>query len=122
MKTAGELLSAFFDEKIVKKAQGYSDLYASWTRIANACGVPSAGAHSRILELERAVLLVETDHPGWIQILQSKQKQLLAALQSGFPALKIQSISFFYSKDPASFSSGVNSPEGSSPGASGNGL
>ena len=103
MKTAGELLTAFFDEKIIKNAQGYSDLYSSWTGITEKCGVPSAGVHSRIVELERAALLVETDHPGWIQILQTKQKQLLKALQTGFPALNIQSISFFYSKDPKSF-------------------
>ena len=112
MKTAGELLSAFFDENMVKKAQGYTDLYRSWTRITDACGVASAGAHSRIFELERAVLLVETDHPGWIQILQTRQKQLLAAVQAGFPALHILNISFFYSKDPASFSQGKTAGEG----------
>ena len=100
MKTAGELLSAFFDEQMMNKAQGYSDLFSSWMSITEACGAAAAGAHSRILELERTILLVETDHPGWMQILQTKQRRLLAHIRKSFPALNIQGISFLYSRNP----------------------
>ncbi|MDR1985580.1 MAG: DUF721 domain-containing protein [Treponema sp.] len=98
MKKAGELLSFFFDEKTLDKAQGYADLFASWASVVKAHRIPAAVDHSRIVELERHVLLVEADHPGWIQLLQTKQRELLRALQSRFP--DITGISFRLSRKP----------------------
>lgn len=98
MKKAGELLSFFFDEKTLDKAQGYSELFASWASVVKAHRIPAAADHSRIVELERHVLLIEADHPGWIQLLQTKQRELLRALQSRFP--DITGISFRLSRKP----------------------
>ncbi|MHB9291834.1 hypothetical protein Holit_00920 [Hollandina sp. SP2] len=98
MKKAGELLSFFFDEKTLDKAQGYSELFASWASVVKAHRIPAAVDHSRIVELERHVLLIEADHPGWIQLLQTKQRELLRAFQSRFP--DITGISFRLSRKP----------------------
>jgi hypothetical protein len=95
MKKAGDLLSAIFDEKIMKKAQTYHDLFSSWESIAGE----SIAAHSRIVELERFVLLIEADHPGWIQILQTKQNDLLKKVCRSFPELKINGIAFRLSRE-----------------------
>jgi hypothetical protein len=100
VKTAGELLAAFFDSNLKEKAQGYSDLFSCWSIITEKNGIPAASAHSRIVELERAVLLIEADHPGWIQILQTKQAQLLKAVIRRFPDLEIRGISFRLSREP----------------------
>jgi hypothetical protein len=97
MKRAGELLSGFFDGEVLKKAQGYHDLFSSWTGIAGS----TIAAHSRISELEKEVLLVEADHPGWIQILQTKQKVLLDTVRRRFPDLVITGISFRLCRDPS---------------------
>jgi hypothetical protein len=103
VKRAGELLSVFFDKNLAEKAWGYSDLFSCWAEITEKTGIPSAAAHSRIVELERAVLLVEADHPGWIQMLQTKQTPLLKAVVRRFPDLEIRGISFRLSRDPLSF-------------------
>jgi hypothetical protein len=100
MKKAGDLLSALFDEKLLKKARGYSNLFSSWEEITQKQGITAAAAHSRIVELERFVLLVEADHPGWIQLLQTKQRELLAMMQRRFPELTITGISFRLSRAP----------------------
>jgi hypothetical protein len=100
MKKAGDLLSAFFDEKMIHQAQGYSKLFGSWTQLTKKHGIAAAADHSRIRELERNILLVEADHPGWIQILQTKGHKLLADLQSQFPDLAISGISFRLSRNP----------------------
>jgi hypothetical protein len=97
MKKIGELLSAFFDEDTIKKAQGYNALFSSWKDIAGE----SLAAHSRIVELEKSVLRIEADHPGWIQILQIRQKSLLNRVCRKFPALTITGISFKLSRNPA---------------------
>jgi hypothetical protein len=101
VKRAGELLSVFFNQNFVEKAQGYSNLFSCWTGITEKNGIPSAASHSRIVELEKAVLLVEADHPGWIQILQTKQASLLNTVIRRFPNLEIRGISFRLSRDPS---------------------
>jgi hypothetical protein len=85
MKKVGDILSAFFDEDTFKKAKEYGDLFSSWGSMTAKCGIPQAAAHSRISGLEKSLLLVEADHPGWVQILQTKQKELLAEVQKQFP-------------------------------------
>ncbi|QQO10013.1 DUF721 domain-containing protein [Breznakiella homolactica] len=99
MKKAGDLLSSFMDERVLKNAQGYSELFNSWASIAGE----SAACHSRVRELERSILLVEADHPGWIQILQTRQSELLKAVRRRFPDLSIAGISFCLCRDPLSF-------------------
>jgi hypothetical protein len=94
MKRIGELLTGFFDEGTLKKAEGYSNLFSSWRSIAG----DGIADHSRIVELERSVLLVEADHPGWIQILQIKQKMLLQTVQRQFPDLTVTAIAFRLSR------------------------
>jgi len=93
MKTAGEILSALFDEGFVKKAQGYSKFFDSWTDITAKNGIATAVAHSRIKDLDRGIVLIETDHPGWKQIIQTKQTKLLNDLRYRFPELEISGIS-----------------------------
>jgi hypothetical protein len=97
VKKIGELLSAFFDEDTIKKAQGYNDLFSSWRDIAGE----NIAAHSRIVELERSVLRIEADHPGWIQILQIRQKGLLNRVRRKFPTLNITGVSFRLNRNPA---------------------
>ena len=98
MKRAGELLAAFFDQQSLGVARGYSDLFLSWRSIAG----DALAAHSRIRELEHSVLLVEADHPGWIQILQTREKDLLDTLRRRFPDRHITGISFRLSREPLS--------------------
>ncbi|MDL2229540.1 DUF721 domain-containing protein [Treponema sp. OttesenSCG-928-L16] len=107
MKKAGDLLPSFMDEKVLTKAKGYSSLFSSWASVAGE----KAACHSRIMELEKSVLLVEADHPGWVQILQTKQAYLLKTLQKRFPELSVKAISFRLCRDPASFAAA--SPPGS---------
>jgi hypothetical protein len=99
MKTAGEILSTLFDEQFMKKAQGYSKLFDSWVDITAKNGIASAADHSRIRELDRGILLVETDHPGWKQILQTKQSKLLNDFRRRFPDMDISAISLMLSRD-----------------------
>jgi len=98
VKTAGEILSALFDEGFVEKAQGYSKLFDSWTDVTEKNGIASAAAHSRIKDLDKGILLVEMDHPGWKQILQTKQSRLLSDYRKRFPELDICGISLILGK------------------------
>jgi predicted nucleic acid-binding Zn ribbon protein len=98
MKKAGDVLSALFDEGFVKKAKGYSKLFDSWEDITAKNGIAAAAAHSKIKELDRGILLIEMDHPGWKQILQTKQSKLLNDFRIRFPDMDISGISLMLGK------------------------
>ena len=98
-KRAGEILSIIFDERLVKKAQGYSRLFAFWPEAVRKNGIAAAADHSRIKELDRGILLIEADHPGWKQILQTKQSQLLNDFRYQFPEENICGISLILSRN-----------------------
>ncbi|MDR2495187.1 MAG: DUF721 domain-containing protein [Spirochaetaceae bacterium] len=100
MKKAGELLAAFFDGQALETARGYARLFNAWESAVTAQSIPVAASHSRIAALVRGVARIETDHPGWIQILQAKQRPLLRELQRRFPELDITGLSFRLSRTP----------------------
>ncbi|MDR1388393.1 MAG: DUF721 domain-containing protein [Treponema sp.] len=93
MKKIGDILSGFFDEETMQKAKGYSALFSSWEGVTAACALPAAAAHSRVATLERGMLVIEAEHPVWIQLLQTKQRELLHVMRT-FSAVELNGISF----------------------------
>jgi len=102
MKTAGDVLSRLFDEGFEKKATGFSKFFDSWADITAKNGIASAAAHSRIKELEKGIVLIEMDHPGWKQILQTKQSKLLNDFRIRFPEMNIVGISLILGRGKVS--------------------
>jgi hypothetical protein len=51
-------------------------------------------SHSRVVDLKRGILLIEADHPGWIQLLQLHQKYILTGLRRKAPELEIRVLSY----------------------------
>ena len=103
MKRAGELLSDFFkehfDQSSLEKGRVSAGLFTSWELALKAVNIPSAADHSRIRELEHKMLVIEAEHPGLVQLLQTKQSQILKHVQRKFPELEIQGISFCLSRE-----------------------
>ena len=98
MKKAGEIeiLAAFFDKDTLRYAEQMGELFSPsiWSELLGYCNLSQGESHSRIAELEKSVLLVEADHPGWIQLLQTKQRELLNAARRRFPEITLTGISF----------------------------
>ena len=96
MKKAGDILAAFFDKETLQKAEQMGELFSPkvWSDLLDSCNLSRGMSHSRIADLEKTVLLIEADHPGWIQLLQTKQRELLSAAHRRFPELTFTGISF----------------------------
>ena len=60
--------------------------------------------NTRVIDLKNGVLLVETDHPGWIQYLRMYQKFILNGLKMNLPELKITSLAFRVTGEKVSLS------------------
>jgi hypothetical protein len=115
VKRAGDILSSLFsgqfDPKTLEKGRLSADLFTTWETIASETKIPAAGDHSRIRDLEHGILVIEAEHPGWVQLLQTKQAQLLRLVQKKFPVLKIQGISFCLSRESISQPQAFPEPE-----------
>lgn len=95
MKKAGDLLGSFLDSNVLKAAEGYTKLFSAWKSVVGE----RTAAHSRIAELERTILVVEADHPGWLQMLQLRQGDILTQIRGRFPDLEITGISLRLMRD-----------------------
>ena len=60
--------------------------------------------NTRVIDLKNGVLLVESDHPGWIQYLRMYQKYILNGLKMNLPNLKITNLAFRVSGEKVSLS------------------
>jgi hypothetical protein len=95
VKDISSLLSAFFDRETLRAGGAYHDFLDSWSRIVGQ----RLADHSRPVEAEKGILLVEAEHSGWIQLLQFKQEAILEELSLKYPELKIRTVAFRLSQD-----------------------
>ena len=55
---------------------------------------PKLVGHSHIVDIKNGVLLIETDHPGWSQILQNNKAFILKGLKMNAPGIEIKNLAF----------------------------
>lgn len=99
IKDAGALLSAFFDEEKLRRGGLYADFFTSWKYLVG----DRLAAHSRVADVDKGVLIVEAEHPGWIQLLQFRQSEILAGVAARFPELALRSVVFRLGRGKGSF-------------------
>ncbi len=87
MKKAAELLARLLD-KGPPGALPFPALFGGWQEIAG----PSLAEHCRAYEVRHRCLLVECDHPGWMQLLLMQKKAILARIRQRFPQLGMRDI------------------------------
>ena len=87
MKKAAEVLARLLD-KGPAGANPFSSLFGGWQDIAGV----SLAEHCRAYEVRHHSLLVEADHPGWMQLLLMQKKVILARIRQRFPELELRDI------------------------------
>jgi hypothetical protein len=88
------VLQGFLGKKSSDADRYFETEYSSEYEKLKIINAEKAANHSRVLNLENGILFVETDHSGWIQILQTREKQILKLLRHNFPELNIRNIAF----------------------------
>ena len=89
MKKADEILSTFFRMYNLEDGAEYVSFFESWQEIV---GVDMA-SHSRVADIRNGAAIIELDHPGWMQMFQMKEKEILRRIQKRFPDLDVKSFS-----------------------------
>jgi hypothetical protein len=90
IKDVSTLLSSFFNEDKRRQGERYSGFFASWPDIVG----PRLAAHSRVSDVEKGLLVIEAEHPGWIQLLQLRQSGILEDVAKRYPELALRGIVF----------------------------
>ncbi len=88
MKRAGDILRDYMRQRGWESADPYLPLFRCWEAVAG----PQLGCHSSLAEVEAGVLLVEVDHPGWLQMLELRKTAILAAARAAAPGAPIEGL------------------------------
>jgi predicted nucleic acid-binding Zn ribbon protein len=88
MRKAGDVLRDFLKERGWPAEDPYAPLFRGWGDIAGR----ELGSRSRVVEIEDGVVVVEVDHPGWLQMLQLRKRSLLAAARKAVPGGRIEDL------------------------------
>ena len=88
MKKIGDVLKDFLREKGWLAGNPYEPLFLDWKKIA---GEALAG-HSRLVDVQNGILLVEVDHPGWLQMLQLRKAAIMDAARRAAPLASVEGI------------------------------
>lgn len=101
--SAQEMIMTAFTNIERAQVEQNNKLFKSWKYViqsikSNAINGENLGmnlySHLRIIDLKNEILLIEADHPAWIQTARLYQKYILTGLKRGLPELKISSLAF----------------------------
>ncbi len=92
IKSASQILETYFSGILSGKMEEYSALDKGWHKILKS--IPKDGerlaSHTSIKEIKNGCMYIETDHSGWIQLLQLHKRKILYALKKEFSSINIK--------------------------------
>jgi hypothetical protein len=108
VRAAGDVLSAFMDQELSARAEKVSGIFRSWKQVVGE----RLSAHSRVSEIEKGIVLIEADHPSWIQLLQMRQEEILGTIRRNWPELPVRGVAFRLASEGSTKPiSGVDEPD-----------
>jgi hypothetical protein len=88
IKKAGDILEHLLGKEKAGEAGRYYSFFSRWDQIVG----PELSGHSKPRDIEKGVLIVETDHPGWIQMFQMSKERILRKVREEYPELGIKNM------------------------------
>ncbi len=85
MYRAGDLLKEVLARAGFDAQAPEARIYRVWDDILGR----DLSGRARLRDIDRGRLLVEVDHPAWMQLVQMRQRQILRRVARRFPALGI---------------------------------
>ena len=89
MRRADELIHRFLDSIGQPEGSSYVGLFSSWQSVAGE----RIAAHAQPVDIRGHTLIIEADHPGWVQMVMMRRERIIGELSRRFPELKITGIS-----------------------------
>jgi hypothetical protein len=88
MERAGDLLNAFFRFHNIAGGDEYVSFFSSWHEIVGT----DLAAHTQPIDIRGEALVVEVDHPGWMQMLQLQKDRILQRISAHYNQLGVSNL------------------------------
>ncbi len=95
-KNVKELINRLFENINIDDKNKPVQIINVWKQVVSSIyeNGPQMADHSRVIDFKNGILLVETDHSGWTQLLQLNSKYILKGLRMKFPELEIKTMHY----------------------------
>jgi hypothetical protein len=87
-RKASEIISSLFSSFDSNGMSQSNSFLKSWKEIVGE----NISAHTKVIDVDKGIVIVEVDHPGWSQKILFKKKQILYELSINYPDLKIRNV------------------------------
>jgi predicted nucleic acid-binding Zn ribbon protein len=88
MRRVGDLLREYLRGRGWLSGSPYDPLFSRWPEIVG----DAMAAHARLTDVQEGFLIVDVDHPGWIQMVRLRQAALLDAARRAAPGASVEGI------------------------------
>jgi hypothetical protein len=88
MRKVEDLLNLFLDRIGQAEGKPYVGLFRGWGGIVGE----RIAAHAEPVDVRGTALVVEADHPGWVQMVMMSRERILREVNKRFPELTITSL------------------------------
>jgi predicted nucleic acid-binding Zn ribbon protein len=112
VKRAADILKLILKQNEAARAREWSSFFNAWEAVAGE----DIAAHSCVSDVKRGTMIVEVDHPGWLQLLQLKKSQILKDIQGRYPELEIRDMRSFVRSDAGDNNRAIESEPPNEPG------
>ena len=85
MRRAGDLLNEVLARAGFDAEAPQARIFQVWDDILGA----DLTGHVRLRDVDRGRLIVEVDHPAWMQLVQMRQRRILGRVRRRFPQLGV---------------------------------
>jgi hypothetical protein len=89
IKRAGEVLKACLNDEQLFELQVYSSFFKNWKSIVGE----KIACHSKIKDIRNKIVVIEAEHPSWIQLIRIRESEILKKIQQKYTDLDIRGIS-----------------------------
>ncbi len=90
IKDVSSLLSSFLNEDKLRHGEHFAEFFDAWPSLVGT----RFASHSHVVDIDKGLLIVEAEHPGWIQLLQMRQSKILEDAVRRYPELGLRGIAF----------------------------
>jgi len=95
MEKAGDIIKKYFETLNIDNKTGAVSIFRGWNAIVDS----GLASHSEVIEIEKSVLFVKVDHPGWAQTIIFKKKNILRRIKQKYPDLNVKVIRVFVNEE-----------------------
>ena len=84
-RKAADILSALMDRVGASEGSAYVGLFSSWREIVG----DRIADHSEPVDVRGTALVVQADHPGWVQMIMMNRRSIIKKVSSRYPSISI---------------------------------